>query len=256
MAYIFKYFLIYTIFTLVVGPFATAQINLQPAQIAESSMKFLAGKKHISTSWFVTYDSAKNANNLVTTAWNGNSHLSRDLGYYALSERLGESTEYFYDGEIFTIRNVIGQKYAQRQKTGSFDQLVTSLSMDQKITLPVWELFSSETSGDLTSGLIKAQYIGMTQVMGETAHHLKLAKPDRKWEMWVSANESRPVPLMIIGQTTQNGGSHYQAMFYDWNFQPTAKKNRFVFKPHLKDFKTDWDSFNYQSVPDDKLDGN
>ncbi len=226
----------------------SAQVNPEAVQLTGDSMAFLAKKKHVSTSWFATYDSGDNARNSVTTTWNGKSRLSRNKGYYAISERLDESYEYFYDGEVFTAKNVDGQYYTQKPITGSFDELVGALSKENNLTLPVWELLSEDVSSELVVGVTKAEYLGVTKIMGQDAHHLKLFKPEREWEMWISNDAKRPVPLMIIGFTPENGGSHYQAMFYEWSFKPVVNRRKFVFRSGAKDLRVDWDTFKKRSI--------
>ena len=222
---------------------AAAQLDQESVQVVENSLEFLRKKRGIQLSWFVTYDSATNADNEVTTAWNGKSSLTRGKGYYARSERYGNSFEYFYDGQTFTVKNVGERHYAQKSIEGAFDELVSNLSTDEHLTLPVWELLSDNASAEMVAGLSEAKSVGRTQIMGQDAYHVKLAKPDREWEMWVSSNPKRPVPLMIIGKTPENGGSHYQAMFYDWKFKQETKRRKFIFRPKIKDLKSDWETF-------------
>lgn len=248
-----KYLLISVILTAGITPLAQAQLDSEAVEIVNQSMEFLAKKKHSAAKWFVTYDSGDNDKNTVTTTWNGKSALSRKKGYYAISERHGERYEYFYDGEVFTAKNLDGLYYTQVPIEGSFDELVEFLSEENHLILPIWELLSEEHASDLGTGVTKAEYIGETKIMGLGAHHLKLSKPGREWEMWISNVPKRPVPLMIRGHTPENGGSHYQAMFYDWSFKPTAKRREFFFRPGAKDIKMDWETFKTRAIQGGEL---
>lgn len=136
---------------------------------------------------------------------------------------------------------------------GTFDELVSFLSEENHLILPIWEVLSEEHAFDLGTGVVTADYIGETNIMSQSAHHIRLAKADKNWEMWISNNPKRPVPLMIRGATPENGGSHYQAMFYDWSFKPTAKRRKFFFRPGAKDIKVDWETFKTRAIQGGEL---
>ena len=154
-----KYLLIFIILTLGLTSPVQAQVDSLAVETVNGSMEFLAKKKHSAANWFVTYDSGDDHKNTVTTTWNGKSSLSRKKGYYAISERHGVSYEYFYDGEVFTAKNLEEKYYTQIPIEGSFDELVEFLSEENHLILPIWELLSEEHAADLVTGVTKAEYI-------------------------------------------------------------------------------------------------
>ncbi len=222
---------------LVLGPLAGGQdadsASLQNEAISTlvSASDFLAEQSIMNVGWFVTYDVVGGDNRIETRGWGGESLIARGIGYYAVSERDDSVKEYFYDGAQFTANDLTENYYASLPMTGSFDEVVAKLQSEHGLTLPVWELLSENITADLTEDVSWSKYLGTTRIMDQWAHHLWFSEAEQDWEIWISANEDRPVPLMMTGRYKDDNATRYQAIFHYWNFDQKIDSNTFQFKP-------------------------
>lgn len=219
------------------SPLALAQdtapmpIDTKAVSTLKASSDFLASQSKVNVGWFVTYDATGQEDRIETRGWGGESLLARGKGYYAVSERDDSVKEYFYDGAQFTAKDLTDNYYATLPMTGSFDEVVAKLQSDHGLTLPVWELLSANVTQDLSEDVSWAKSLGTTRIMGQWAHHLSFSEADQDWEIWISTDEKRPVPLMMTGRYKDDTSTRYQAIFHEWDFSPRIKSSSFRFKP-------------------------
>lgn len=212
------------------------QTNTDPIQseaitTLKESSDFLAAQTKISVGWFVTYDEMSGELEQETHAWGGDSLLIRGQGYYAVSERNDSVKEYFYDGSTFTASDISNNYYSSLPMTGSFDEMVLQLQAEHGLTLPVWEILSANITQDLVEDLTQAKYIDTVRILGQWAHHLSFSETDQDWEIWISTDKEKPVPLMMTGRYKDGNATRYQALFHHWNFKPRTSRKNFQFKP-------------------------
>ena len=212
---------------------APAVVDSQTMELLEATSKYLSAQPALSVGWFISYETQGDGDAplRMTRTWNGENTLIRDKGYYVVCEHGDNIDEFRYDGEtltaIYTGKNI----YAATPMTGSIDTLAASLEDKHNLALPAWELFSENVSETLLSDVTRAEYVGITSILGQPVHHLSFSEPGQDWEIWVSTDDSNPVPLMMAGHDPDVDYSGYQAMFHDWETQPDAMQTSFTFEP-------------------------
>ena len=170
----------------------------------------------------------------MTRTWNGENTLIRGKGYFAVCEHGDNIDEFRYDGEtltaIYTGKNI----HATTPMTGSIDTLAASLEDKHNLALPAGELFSENVSETLLSDVTRAEYVGITSILGQPVHHLSFSEPGQDWEIWISADDGNPVPLMMAGHDPDVDYSGYQAIFHDWETSDRKGKLRDPRPSHQK----------------------
>ena len=128
--------------------------------------------------------------------------------------------------------------------SGPTDTLAATLEDKHDLPLPAWELFRENVSEILLSDVSRAEYFGVTSILGQPVHHLSFSEPGQDWEIWISTNEANPVPLMMAGHDPDVDYSGYQAIFHDWETQPSAMQTSFTFEPPEGLRKVDFSELN------------
>ncbi|MBY8974574.1 DUF2092 domain-containing protein [Rhodobacteraceae bacterium NNCM2] len=207
-------------------------IDPKAVEIAGAAFKFVAEQPHLSVSWFVTYDRVFEGREKLTFVRTGTNTLVRGKGFRSYAEHLNKVREYIYDGETFTVSAPLDGFYAQAEVTGSFDELVDGLSEKYDLVLPIWQLLSAESGELFFEEVERATYMGTTLINGRAAHHLAFSEYDEDFQLWIAADEERPLPLMIVGTNPYTQGwPQYHAYMYDWNLEPEIADDTFAFTP-------------------------
>ena len=199
-------------------------------EIATTSSSYLASQGSMSVGWFVTYDDVVDGREKRTAVWSGESLLVRGEGYRASSTEGTDIREYYYDGEVFTALFGDQAQFAQVETTGSFADLVQTLATSNDFTLPLSDVFDQSGAAEGLSAASEAVYLGEVLFGGVPAHHLAFRRYEADWELFISADDAQPVPLMMTGSNPYvQGWPKFQAVFYDWNFAPEVTEDSFRF---------------------------
>ena len=224
-----------TLTTLVVFPaiaFAQDGPGIDPLaiEIATGSSEYLADQPSMSVGWFVTYDDVLDGREKRTSVWTGESLLVRGEGYRASSFEGSEIRDYIYDGATFTVVFADQAEFTQLEMSGAFAELVEALDTTYGFTLPLSDVFDQSGAAAGLAGASEAVYLGEVLFGGEPAHHLAFRRYESDWELFISADAAKPVPLMMTGTNPYlQGWPKFQAVFYDWNFSPEVSKDSFSF---------------------------
>ena len=199
-------------------------------EVATTSSEYLADQGSISVGWFVTYDDVHDGREKRTKIWSGESLLVRGEGYRASSTEGTEIREYYYDGAVFTALFGDQGQFAQIETSGDFASLVETLIDSYDFTLPLSDVFDQSGAAEGLAQASEAVYVGEVLVGGVAAHHLAFRRYEADWELFISADPSQPVPLMMTGSNPYlQGWPKFQAVFFDWNFAPEVTNDSFSF---------------------------
>ena len=102
--------------------------------------------------------------------------------------------------------------------------------------LPLWSLMSETLGQNAVENVLGAAYLGTTLMRGQEVHHLAFTEYDEDWQIWISTDPDRPVPLMIVGTDPyQQGWPQYRALLMDWSFDIDTPDGGFTYVPHELD---------------------
>ena len=211
--------------------------NLSPidpfaAKIVRQSAEFLAGRPSISFSWFVTNDEIADTGETITTVESGNTTMDRSAGFVEQTEQESGRRDYYYDGNAFTVVFPDEMIYASQPYSGDYDSLVVSLRERTGAVLPAWIVLSEKLPNKIFEDLNSAAYLGTIMLMGNEVHHIATSGTEADLQLWISTDESAPVPLMLIGTlTSQPGTPRFHVRFSSWSFNHDLDASQFIFSP-------------------------
>ena len=207
------------------------------AHIVRQSAEFLAGLPAVSFSWFVTNDEITDAGETITVVESGKTTMGRGVGFVEQTEQETGKRDYYYDGNVFTVVFPDEKFYASQPFTGGFDELVLRLRERTGAILPAWIILSEKLPETIFKDMNAAAYLGSIMLKGHAVHHIALSSTGADLQLWISVDESAPVPAMLIGTLTdQPGAPRFRVSFSSWIFNQELESRQFNFS-HGPDFE-------------------
>ena len=196
------------------------------------SAQFLARQGAMSFNWFVSYDELIEGREKITFMRSGTNLLVRDKGFYSRAEGENGIREWHYDGTQVTFVAPVENYYASGEFTQGFDALVDSVRENMGSEIPLYAIMRRALPERLEEGLKGAAYLGITRVAGQEVHHVAFSDEQEDWQVWISIDEQKPVPVVIVGtETKKTGWPQYRAYLTDWNFKPEYDAAQFTYTP-------------------------
>ena len=232
-------------FLLLLTPSAWAQTRSTPvridpraAELALKSARFLAQQETFSFSWFVSFDDVHDGRQKLTYVRSGQTTMARGQGFVSRTEREGALRNYYYDGSVFIVASPNQKFYASTPFSGGFDALVREVRERTGAIIPLWSMMSENLPNGLLDDVLTADYLGLTLIAGREVHHLAFTEKEEDWQVWISTDESAPLPLMLVGtEKTKVGWPQYRAYMSDWNLSPVIENGQFRFSPAVDDIR-------------------
>ena len=207
-------------------------------EIAEEAARFLAGQPALAFDWFYTFDEVIDGREKTTYIQSGSSRIVRGTGLVSRMEHGDKVREYRYDGETFTVSAPYENFYASAPYTGSYDDLLAIARERSDNAMIVWSIMSPTLGDDPLADVEAAAYLGTTLIDGEEAHHLAFSEYDEDWQIWISTDPDRPVPLMYISTNPYTQGwPQRRADFRNWSFETEAEPGDFRYTPDEDDIR-------------------
>ncbi|MEL6336717.1 MAG: DUF2092 domain-containing protein [Pseudomonadota bacterium] len=202
----------------------------QAIEIARASAAFIAQQERLGFRWFLSFDEVLQGREKLTFVASGQNVLDREQGFLFSAERDVGRRDYYYDGAVFTISAPEEDFYTSIDFEGGFDRLIEVIRERSDTVPPLWAVMSTTLPDRLMATVEGAAYLGITRIAGQEVHHLAFHTYDEDWQLWVSTDETMPVPLMLVGTDTyQQGWPQYRAHMMDWTFEPEIDPSAFVF---------------------------
>lgn len=135
------------------------------------------------------------------------------------------------DGEAITVQDGATRVYAQAPQPGDIDESIRYFVRDLQMRLPLAPLLMADLAGELQRRVHSIDYVGLSDVLGEPAHHVAARTARVDFQVWI-ADADRPLPLRIVITYPEfEGHPQFRADFSKWDLSPTFAADRFEFKP-------------------------
>jgi hypothetical protein len=130
--------------------------------------------------------------------------------------------EAVHDGAALTVWSEAIGGYAVTPAPGGLDDgLDALLAVFGEGAAGGADLLYADPCGNLMNGVESGDYIGVTTVGGERAHHLFYRADDHDWQLWVRA-EAPALPVRyVITSKWLAGAPQFTVQFRDWRFEAT-----------------------------------
>jgi hypothetical protein len=152
-------------------------------------------------------------------------------GKLHMKRRSGEGGgEFFFDGQLLSIRVGNPGVYAQWEVPGTIDDAIRTIRDEVGLDAPGADLFYSDPFPGLMEGVRSGTHVGMAWLNGMECHHLAFRAEKVDWQIWIRAGDE-PLPMkFVITSKWVTGAPQYSARFQSWNMRPRIEANRFKFE--------------------------
>ena len=149
------------------------------------------------------------------------SHSRGDFG----EERL------FFDGLSLVVMDFQSMRYQRAEVVGGIDGALDHAAEHFDLVAPLADLVYSDPYRVLSENLDSGEYLGIHQVRGRAAHHLRFTQQNVDWQIWV-ADDREPLPLkVVINYKSEPGQPQFIAWLSGWKFSPYLPDSVFQFTP-------------------------
>lgn len=222
---------------------ASAQSDKAPAidpravKLLRKTSKSLESLKAFSFHLQISEDIVYRDGALLTFMKSGDVRVSRP-GRMRVSWGSGNGARRLYLGDgKFTIYSPAEKLYAEQPAPTDISAAIETLRQTYGLLLPAGDMLGSGFFEKVRPRILAAEYVGLSEISGETAHHLAFFGKETGWQMWVSTG-AKPVPLaIVITYKRIKMAPQYRIWASRWQTSPTFNPAEFVFKPSQDDKK-------------------
>jgi len=122
-----------------------------------------------------------------------------------------------YDGEELIILNSHDGFYTKHLFNGSIGELGKFAKDSLDYDFPLLNLFKKDGAKVFEKLKVRSYYVGLKLFKGKMVHHLAFYVENFSWQMFVSAEKDRPLPLKVIINDHLDK-TQYSAELSNWDF--------------------------------------
>jgi hypothetical protein len=168
------------------------------------------------------------------------------------SERAGEliHQDFYYDGKTMTLYSPVDRIYTTQPAPGTIEEVLDYVREDLDLVFPVSDLVYRNAFAILMESVTSAVVVGQTNIGGITCNHLAFRRPDVDFQVWIAADDLRPLPCKyVVTDTSTPELISTVSVMSDWNVAPMVTNADFEFIPPdgvqaISDFPMD-ETFNF-----------
>jgi hypothetical protein len=204
-------------------------MDAEANKILRSMSDYLAGLSAFSMNAdieneFVNLDGQKLQLNSYSTIL-----LQRPSAFKITRQGMFADAVIFFDGKTVTIHGKELNAYVQFESKSTIDDAVRNVEFELNYNAPGADLLFSDPYSVLSSGVRRADYIGVSYVNGVECHHLAFREEQVDWQLFVQAGD-RPLPMKyVITSKWVTGAPQYSVTLRDWNTNPKVNHKQFTF---------------------------
>lgn len=153
------------------------------------------------------------------------------------------TVEATYDGKMLTVLNRTANAYAQAERAGDIDGLVTHLHDDLGYPVPGADLLLSNAGSVLMEGATDVKDLGSGVIGGAECDHFAVRTAEVDWQIWIAQGDAAYPCRYVITNKAVAGWPEYRLDVTAWG--AGSEPASFVFVPPAGAKMMD-----VQSIPD------
>ena len=159
--------------------------------------------------------------------------------------------QFFFDGETFTIHNVVANMYAVTDVPPDIDRALDTIFETYGFSLPLADFVYADPYKILIENVIEGRWVGLHSIAGVPCNHLAFTQESVDWQIWIEKGP-RPVPRQVlITYKDEPGFPQYLARLKSWNFKPQFREGHFQFTPPAGSYEIEFLPTSETDVNDD-----
>lgn len=136
---------------------------------------------------------------------------------------------YVYNGKTFNYYSMDKNQYGEVEAPASTIDMIDTINKTYGVEFPVADFFYPTFVDDILAESKALIYLGTTDVDGKECFHIAGAGKDKTFQFWIS-NDAFTLPVkMVIVYTEKEMNPQYEAVFSDWQLNPSLPDALFDF---------------------------
>ncbi len=164
-------------------------------------------------------------------------HSSEDKVYFLFPNKMkvniqGDrgSRSLFYDGKKFSYYSFNQNRYAELDLSLDIVQTVDSMNRKYGIELPAADFFYPSFTDDILSTGGNLVYLGIARVRNQLCYHIAGNDVNGTvFQFWITQDDFYLPVKMVLTYKEDNGQPQYEAIYSDWEINPSFPANMFDF---------------------------
>lgn len=216
---------------------ATIKGESKPDPIADNARKmvqamsdYMAAQETLTFDYNSTLEVVTNEGQKLGLASSGSVMMERPDKLRITRHGGFADVEVTYDGQKLSLLGKTQNIFAQKNVTGSIDELVDAMR-DEGRPVPAADLLSSDVYEALMPHVIDIRDVGSGVINGHECDHLAFRTDDVDWQLWISQG-SAPLPCRYVITTLNVAGNpQYSMDFINWTTGTAFDPADFAFLP-------------------------
>lgn len=147
--------------------------------------------------------------------------------------------DFYFDGTTITAYAPAKNMYAQKQASGTVEELMDRVYSEEGRTFPYADILTSSPYERLTSGLTKAIFVGQSTIAGVKADHLAFFNEGVEWQIWIAKEDH--LPRLVSARYLDDASEpDYTIEFFNWKLNEPVPDSDFVFQNTSNAAKVDF----------------
>jgi len=138
---------------------------------------------------------------------------------------------FWYDGQRLTILDHKDNLFSTAPMPGTLDAMVDMAHDRFGIDLPLVDLALSEPYRNATARVEQGRYLGLSQAMGFTCHHLAFTQDNIDWQVWIEDGPQPWIRKFVITHKNEPGSPEFTALIRSWDTTHRIADSNFAFLP-------------------------
>lgn len=135
-----------------------------------------------------------------------------------------------YDGQALTYYSLDKNNYARTKVSGNVVQMIDYMNKNYGIVFPMADFMYPTFVDDILADATSLTLLGTTKVDGKECFHIAGVGKDKTFQFWITNDPFYlPVKLVIVN-TDKPMNPQYEAVYSDWQINPTLPGSIFEFK--------------------------
>ena len=215
------------------------RIDTVAVAILDRMSAFMGELKSCSAVIKSNYDVGNQELGLIKHADEEHLYMSGSNKLYVSAEGDKGSRNFLYNGKTFTYYSLTKNHYAQIPAPATTIAMIDTMNKVYGIVFPAADFMYPAFVDDILAEASNLALLGMAKVDGKDCFHIAGVAKDKTFQFWVAdAPFYLPVKLVIV-YTEKPGNPQFEAIYTDWQINPSLPDGIFEFKtpPNAKKIK-------------------
>jgi len=189
--------------------------NDDALKLLKTMSDYLAGQKNFTVKFLSDVEVITPEVQKIQFSSSGNVSVSRPDKVHASRSGGYADMEMTYDGKQVSLYAKHMNTFAQKDASGTLDELIDKLQEDN-VVLPGADLLLTNVYDELSKDVLSARHIGVGIVNGIECNHLAFRNRDIDWQLWIRTG-SEPLPCKyVITSKNLAAAPEYTLTILEW----------------------------------------